>query len=116
MKEMNNFMGRYKVHLFGLFKGTPIGLNKDIAEDFEEYKKYKNNLDKKDVIKYMKSLKNTFLAPMDNYDIFTNKSIVSAGFVMDGDFAFSIDFIYYYENYEIGIPEEYENYIKTKIK
>jgi hypothetical protein len=48
-------------------------------------------------------------------DIFTNEPIEQSGIIEDGEFTFPIDFIHYYEKYDIGIPKEYEKYIKSKI-
>lgn len=31
----------------------------------------------------------------------------------DGDFTFPYEFLHYYENYDIGIPPEYEEYLKS---
>ena len=35
-----------------------------------------------------------------------------AGQYIDGDFRFPLDFLHYYKNYNIGIPYEYEAYLK----
>ena len=34
------------------------------------------------------------------------------GQYIDGDFRFPLDFLHYYKNYDIGIPYEYEAYLK----
>ena len=97
---------------FGFFKGMNYGKCND---DFDSYKKIKNELKKSDVLVYMKRLPISAVAPMTTKDIFNGKPLEQAGIVKDGDFTFPIDFIHYYEKYNIGIPKHYENYIKTRI-
>jgi hypothetical protein len=53
---------------------------------------------------------------MFTYDIFTGERLEMAGLIEDGDFCFPIDFIHYYEKYDIGIPIEYEKYIISRVK
>jgi hypothetical protein len=98
---------------FGFFKGMKYGKCED---DFESYETIKNQIDKSEVLAYLKGLPIAGVAPMSVEDIFTREPIEQAGIVEDGDFTFPLDFIHYYEKYEIGIPIEYENYIKTKNK
>jgi hypothetical protein len=99
--------------LFGFFDGMQYGKSE---EDFEAYKKIKNQISKTDILLYLKSLPIAAVAPMSVYDIFTGEPLEQAGLIDDGEFRFPIDFIHYYENYDIGIPLEYERYIKAKIK
>jgi hypothetical protein len=47
--------------------------------------------------------------------MFTNETILSPGYYKDGDFVFPIEFLHYYKKYDIGIPKEYEQYIKNII-
>lgn len=97
---------------FGFFKGMQYGKSND---DFETYKKIENKLNKTEILNYIKSLPIAAIAPMSTYDIFTGQQLKQAGIFEDGDFTFPTDFVHYYENYDIGIPLEYEDYIKTKI-
>jgi hypothetical protein len=52
---------------------------------------------------------------MSTEDIFDGEEIPQAGIYEDGDFTFPADFLHYYKKYDIGIPEEYENYISSKV-
>lgn len=94
--------------IFGMFKGMIYG---DCGEDFEAYKKYKNEVDKSAVIKHIESLRPA-IAPAENKDIFTGKRI-AAGMYDDGEYRFPTDFLHYYKNYNIGIPYDYEEYLKS---
>ena len=38
---------------------------------------------------------------------------IQAGIYKDGKYVFPLDFLHYYKNYDIGIPLEYEEYLKT---
>lgn len=97
---------------FGFFKGMKYG---ECEEDFEEYKHIDNQLKKADVLSYIKKLPISAVAPMSVTDIFTNEPIEQAGIIEDGGFTFPTDFVHYFEKYDIGIPLEYEEYIKSKI-
>lgn len=97
---------------FGFFEGMAYG---DCHEDFKLYEKIKNNLKKADILQYLKSLEITCIAPMFVLDIFTGEPLELAGLYEDGNFRFPIDFVHYYEKYDIGIPVEYEKYIASRI-
>lgn len=97
---------------FGFFKGMKYG---ECEESFEQYKDFKNDLPKTEILKYIKSLPIAAIAPMTTVDIFNGQGIEQAGIIEDGEFTFPLDFIHYYEKYNIGIPKEYESYIKTRI-
>lgn len=97
---------------FGFFKGMKYGKCED---DFEEYKKIENHLKKDDVLQYLKSLPVAGICPMSVEDIFDGEEIEQAGIIEDQGFAFPIDFIHYYEKYNIGIPIEYEKKIEFSI-
>ena len=97
---------------FGFFKGMKYGKCED---EFDSYKNIKNHLKKSDVLSYIKALPIAGVAPMSVEDIFSGEPLEQAGIVEDGDFTFPIDFIHYYEKYDIGIPIEYEKHIETKI-
>ena len=98
---------------FGFFKGMKYG---KCEEDFEAFKTIENQLDKAKILEYIKGLPIAGVAPMSVEDIFTGEPIEQAGIVEDGDFTFPLDFIHYYEKYDIGIPVDYEKYISTKIQ
>ena len=93
---------------FGYFKGLPY---ERATEDFEQYKSYKNTISKEKVIQRMKNL-NPGLTSLPSYDIFTGAKL-HAGMFIDGQFRFPYEFLHYYENYDIGIPYEYEMYLET---
>lgn len=97
---------------FGFFSGMKYGKCND---DFDSYKKIKNKLNKSAVLAYMKKLPIAAIAPMTTTDIFTGKPLEQAGIVEDGQFCFPLDFIHYYEKYDIGIPIEYEKYLTNRI-
>lgn len=97
---------------FGFFKGMQYG---KCNENFETYKNIKNQLNKTEILKYIKSLPVAAVAPLSVSDIFTGQPLEQAGLIEDGDFSFPTDFIHYYSEYDIGIPHEYEMYLKTKI-
>lgn len=97
---------------FGFFKGMKYG---KCEENFDDFKKIKNKLEKKKILNHLKSLPIAGVAPMSTEDIFTNEPLEQAGIIEDGDFTFPIDFIHYYENYDIGIPVEYEKHIASII-
>ena len=97
---------------FGFFKGMKYGKCND---EFDSYKMIKNELKKSDILTYMKKLPIAAIAPMSTADIFTGERLEQAGIIEDGGFTFPIDFIYYYENYNIGIPLEYEKYLKQRL-
>lgn len=97
---------------FGFFEGMQYGR---CEEDFNTYKNTKNHIPKTDILKYIKSLPIAAVALLSVVDIFTGDPLPQAGLIEDGEFRFPTDFVHYYENYDIGIPAEYEEYIKTKI-
>ena len=95
--------------LFGYFRGMPYTSSKD---DFEEYKKIKNTLSRESIIRHIESL-SPALACLESHDIFTGEDL-TAGQYSDGRFRFPLDFLHYYKNYDIGIPPEYEAYLKEQ--
>lgn len=97
---------------FGFFHGMNYG---KCNEDFDSYKQIKNKLKKTDVLAYLKKLPIAAVAPMTTKDIFTGEALEQAGIVEDGRFTFPIDFIHYYEKYDIGIPIEYEEHLMKQI-
>lgn len=92
---------------FGFFKGLPY---ENCDEDFDEYKSYKNNIPKAAILAYISSL-DAGLTTLPSRDIFTGEKL-HAGMFWDGEFTFPYEFLHYYKNYDIGIPYEYEAYLK----
>ena len=93
---------------FGYFKGMPY---EDSEENFDDYRNFKNSISKKQVISHIESL-DKGLTSLPTKDLFTGEPL-QAGLYEDGEFIFPIDFLHYYKNYDIGIPYEYEAYLKT---
>ena len=93
---------------FGYFKGMPYSIS---HEDFDEYRKLKNSIAKSKIIEHMESLE-AGLATPESYDMFTGEKL-HAGAFWDGDFVFPYEFLHYYKNYDIGIPYDYEEYLKS---
>ena len=92
---------------FGFFKGLPY---ENCDEDFDEYKSYKNNIPKAAILAYISSL-DAGLTTLPSRDIFTGEKL-HAGMFWDGEFTFPYEFLHYYKDYDIGIPYEYEAYLK----
>lgn len=100
------------MRIFGCFKGMEH-YNVE-CEEFDTYKSYKNKLPKEAIIAHIESL-DIALACMSSKDIFTGEYI-TAGRYQDGEFVFPTDFLHYYKNYDIGIPYDYEEYLKGIIQ
>ncbi len=96
------------IKVFGLFQGLPYG---DCDELFADYQAYKNGIPKERVLNHIMSLEPAY-ACVETRDIFTGEKL-KAGLCTDDCFRFPIDFLHYYKNYDIGIPYEYEEYLKT---
>ena len=95
---------------FGFFKGLPYG---DCCnEDFDRYRGFKNKLSREGIIKHIESVE-LGLTSEPSCEIFTGEEI-QAGMYWDGDFTFPYEFLHYYKNYDIGIPPEYEAYLKEQ--
>lgn len=96
---------------FGYFKEMPYTI---CNEDFEEYRKLKNTLPKDKIYEHMllADSRDAWRTSIPTYDIFTGEKL-TAGKIVDGDFVFPLDFLHYYKNYDIGIPYEYEEYLKS---
>lgn len=95
---------------FGYFKGMPY---EDSEEDFDSYRGLKNSIPKEKVIAHIESL-DKGLTSLSANDLFTGEPL-QAGIYVDGDFIFPLDFLHYYKNYDIGIPYDYEAYLKTML-
>lgn len=94
--------------LFGFWDNMPYGTPTDKMQDFIGLK---NTIDKQAVIKHIESL-DPGLACTFSTDIFTGETF-NAGVYWDGAFTFPVDFLRYYKTQDIGIPYEYEEYLKT---
>ena len=105
MKRSNGLL------MFGFWEGMPYGSRTDHYEDFMAYK---NTIDKSCVIEHVESLDDA-LATVMSTDIFTGEKF-RAGIYEDGVFVFPVDFLRYYKTRDIGIPYEYEAYLKTILK
>jgi hypothetical protein len=99
-----------KMRYFGFFKGMNYDENN---EKFEDYKKFHNLLEKETILKHLKSLPIDCYGMFETKDIFTGEILEPCALICDGDFTFPYDFIQYFEKYDIGIPEEYETYIRN---
>lgn len=95
--------------LFGYFKGMSYG---DCEEEFDKYKAFTNTISREGIIRHIESLDPAY-ACLETYDIFTGEEL-TAGQYIDGVFGFPLDFLHYYKNYDIGIPPEYEAYLKKQ--
>ena len=95
------------MRFFGYFKGLPYERSN---ESFEDYKKLNNSISRADVIRHIESLEE-WVTSLPSVELFTGESL-QAGLYMDGDFRFPLEFLHYYKNYGIGIPYDYEEYVK----
>lgn len=102
MKAQN---GRY---LFGFWDNMPY---RSVTDKYEDFEQFKNSVSKKKIINHIESLDDAIASAM-SVDIFTGEEF-NAGIYEDGDFTFPVDFLRYYKAKDIGIPYEYENYLKT---
>lgn len=101
-----------RIKLFGAWKNMHYAI---VTKDtFKELSKVHNNIDKQKVIKHIESL-DYLTGGVSTYDMFTGERL-QAGQYIDGEFAFQLDFLHYHKNYDIGIPLEYEEYLKTILK
>ena len=76
----------------------------------DNYKKYKNSIPKEAILSHISSL-DAGLTSLPSFDMFTGEEL-HAGMFWDGKFTFPYEFLHYYKNYDIGIPYEYEAYLK----
>ena len=98
----------YGIKSFGFWEGQPYdGL---VTDKYEDFLTYKNTIDKQAVIKHIESL-GAWLCSVRSYDMFTGEEF-NSGFYDDGEFKFPVDFLRYYKTRDIGIPYEYEEYLK----
>lgn len=99
------------MRFFGYFKGLPYERASKVNEEFDDYREFKNTIPKEKVIAHIESLME-WNTSLPTKDIFTGEKLW-AGVYRDGDFVFPLDFLHYYKNYDIGIPYDYEAYLKT---
>lgn len=107
---------RKGVLYFGFFKGMEYTKysEKELEDNFDDYKLFKNSIPKGDIIRHIESLPAAY-ACMQSFDIITGKEL-SPGLYTDNNFAFPTDFLHYLKDYDIGIPYEYERYLETILK
>ena len=101
MKRANNRIG------FGFFRGMEYRDGNDL---FEDYKQYHNTLPKETIAAHIRGLP-VGVAGFQVTDIFTGKEDGVGAIYVDGPFTFPVQFLHYFEEYDIGIPPEYEEYL-----
>lgn len=101
MKRANGKIG------FGFFMGMEYRDSNDI---FEEYQSYKNILSKEVISAHIKTLP-IGIAGFPVTNIFTGRDDGVGAIYSDGPFVFPVQFLHYFEDYDIGIPPEYEDYL-----
>ena len=101
---MKMIRGRY---MFGFWEGQPY---RYVTDKYEDFLSYKNTIDKRAVTRHIESM-DEWLGSTRSYDIFTGEEF-NCGFYIDGEFQFPVDFLRYYKTRDIGIPYEYEEYLK----
>lgn len=75
-----------------------------------ELQSLKNAIDRNWVIQHIEQMED-YLASAQIADRYTGE-MFNAGFYRDGDFVFSTDFFRYYKAGHVGLPLEYEDYLK----
>ena len=91
---------------FGLFKGTPYG---SFDETIDDYKRQNSVIDRNKVIDHFSHL-NFAATSAPTYDI-NSGEFFPAGLYDDGPFSFTTDFVRYYNQGIVDIPEEYEDFL-----
>ena len=94
---------------FGFWEGMPYGAPS--GDKYKDFERIKNKIDKECVIRHLETLDIGYSTRMSK-DIFTGEEFY-AGIIEDGPFVFPVDFLRYYKTRDIGIPYEYEAYLKT---
>lgn len=97
---------------FGFWEGMPYGGS--ATDKYEDFLGYKNTLSKENVIRHIESLDDWISSELSQ-DLFTGERF-NCGIYMDGNFVFPIDFLRYYKRCNIGIPYEYEAYLREILK
>lgn len=73
----------------------------------------KNKIPKEKVIAHIETL-DVWATSEPSREIFTGEKM-RAGLFEDGDFTFPYEFLHYYKNYDIGIPYDYEAYLRDEV-
>ena len=105
------------MNMFGFWENQPYEdqpHHKFVSDKYDDFTEFKNTIDKKAVIEHIESL-DPWLGSTRSHDIFTGEEF-NSGFYEDGEFQFPVDFLRYYKTRDIGIPYEYEEYLKTILK
>lgn len=97
--------------MFGFWEGMPYG---EPTDRYEDFLRLKNSIDKGSVVRHIESLDDWLSSEMSK-DLFSGQ-LFHSGIYMDGVFTFPVDFLRYYKTRDIGIPYEYEAYLKTILK
>ena len=101
----------YGRKVFGYWKELPKESGWGVVTDeYSDFTKYKNTIDKEKVIRHIESL-GAGISSIYTHDIFTGEEF-NSGIYLDGEFQFPVDFLRYYKTKDIGIPYEYEAYLK----
>ena len=108
---MNKIDGNF---MFGFWEGQPYEDEGYVTDKYEDFTKFRNTIDKETVIAHIESL-GAWLGSTRSQDMFTGEKF-NCGFYRDGEFQFPVDFLRYYKTRDIGIPYEYEEYLKTILK
>ena len=102
-------------HYFGYFDGLVYGHRK-YSEPLDAYRGIRNTIARDAVLQHIENL-SPWLAPItgSRADIIDGEEFkyVGPGRYEDGDFVFPTEFPHYYEKYNLGIPPEYEAYLKS---
>ena len=101
---------RNGIYVFGCFKGMGYSRSEEETDFFEDYYQYHNLLSKKSIIEHIKALP-VAVAGFPVLDIFTGQPDGGGALYEDGPFKFPVQFLRYFEDYDIGIPPEYEDYL-----
>ncbi len=100
---MINMYGRTFI---GMLEGLPYG---DCTEHFDDYKRDNCILERSTVISHFNSLERAYTSE-PTYDLFSGERFL-AGLYFDGNYTITADFIRYYNQGKVDIPEEYEDYL-----
>ena len=84
---------------------------KSRSDKYEDFEQFRNEINKERIIRHIESL-DIWSCSLMSRDIFTGEEFY-AGTIEDGPFVFPVDFLRYYKTRDIGIPYEYEAYLKT---
>ena len=100
---------------FGFFRGLVYG-DREYSEDLDVYRNFENNIDRNAVLEHMRSAE-CGLCPIcgSRADILDGEEFdyIGPGIYEDGPYTFPTEFLHYYEKYNLGIPPEYEEYLKS---